>query len=58
MRRPSNPNIRQANTFLDRLAMAAEQAEPITPMENPNPAAATKKAARKKAAAKKQAEER
>ena len=35
----------------------AEQAEPIIPMESPNPAAAAKKAARKKAAAQKKAAE-
>ena len=35
----------------------AEQAEPITPMEDPTPGAAAKKAARKKAAAKKKADD-
>ena len=35
----------------------AEQAEPIAPMENPNPNAAAKKAAKKKAAAKKAADD-
>src|SRR5438874_12643273 len=28
MSRPSNPNVRQSNTFLDGLAVAAEQAQP------------------------------
>jgi arylsulfatase A-like enzyme len=48
----SNPEkLKELQGIYDR--WNAEQAPPITPMENPNPEAATKKAAKKKAAMKK-----
>ena len=51
-RAASDPaKLKELRAIYDR--WNAEQAEPITPMENPNPNAAAKKAARKKAAAKK-----